>query len=229
MKQGLECRALGLVRQTPRGETRVILREVSARFEPGTLSLIRGPIGAGKTSLLHLLSALLRPTTGEVLADGEPVSRYIAAHRDRWRRQAGLVFQGAHFLDGLSVIENVMAPLVPRGSSLSRMHRRGMDELERLGIGSLAQRSLAGLSGGERQRVSLARALVGDPRYLFADEPSAHQDAEGMDLIVSRLRHVRASGAVVVVVSHDPRFLEAGVADTRWTLVNGSLEPDGPP
>lgn len=159
-----------------------------------------------------------------MIADGEAVSRYVGAHRDRWRRKIGIAFQAPRFLDQLCVVENVMVPLVPVAGSLREARQRAIAELERLELGALAERELAALSGGERQRVSVARALVSQPRYLFADEPTAHQDAAGVALILQRLGELRDdAGAVVVIASHDERVAEAAVIDRLWRLKAGRL------
>ncbi len=222
--RGIACRDLHLVRRTPEGREHEILAGASAHFDAGAIALITGAIGAGKTTLLHILSTILRPSSGEVLADGEAVSRYDAAHKDLWRRNAGLAFQSPHFLDELSVIENVMIPLVPVAPSLAEARARALAELERFDITHLAERQLAGLSGGERQRITLSRALVGKPRFLFVDEPTAHQDARGAATIETRLLEARAGGATVIVVSHDPRLGRDGFADRSWILLEGRLE-----
>lgn len=222
--RGIECREVSLSRRTPAGEQKLILDSICATFEAGSLSLVTGVIGSGKTTLLHLLSTILRPSSGEVLADGEAVSRYAPAHRDRWRRQAGLAFQSAHFLDELTVLENVMVPLVTVASSLAEAQQRALAELQRFQIEHLAARRLAGLSGGERQRITLARALVGRPRFVFADEPTAHQDEQGAEAIIARLAALAQQGATVVVVSHDPRLPASGAAQKSWTLDGGRLE-----
>jgi ABC-type lipoprotein export system ATPase subunit len=211
---GILCRSLSLQQR---------LEDVSATFAAGAISLVSGPIGAGKTTLLHVMSGLLRPTSGEVVVDGEAVSRYVGVHRDRWRRQVGIAFQAPRFLDQLGVVENVMVPLVPVAGSLREARRRAAVELERLELGALAERDLASLSGGERQRVGFARAMVGQPRFLFADEPTAHQDAAGVSLILRRLGELRDAGAVVVVASHDARVGKAAAIDHAWLLEAGRL------
>lgn len=227
--RGLSCRELTLRRPRPGGGERVILDAIEADFAAGELSLVTGAIGSGKTTLLHLLAALLRPTAGEVLADGEAVSRYAAAHRDRWRRQVGLAFQSPAFLDELPVLENVMVPLLPAARSLTAARERAAQELERFGVASLADRQLAGLSGGERQRVTLARALCAEPRFVLVDEPTAHQDEQGAALILGRLRALAGEGATVVCVSHDARLRDGDAVDRRWELSAGKLVEDGAP
>ena len=223
---GIECRDVRLVRRTSDGKDREILAGISARFEAGDLALITGAIGTGKTTLLHILSTILRPSSGEVLAEGEAVSRFAPAHRDLWRRRAGLAFQAPHFLEELDVAENVMIPLIPATSSLAGARARVQEELRRFDIAHLADRRLAGLSGGERARITLARALVGDPRFLFVDEPTAHQDSAGAERILSRLADARGRGATVIVVSHDPRLREPGFADRTWRLAEGRLDAE---
>jgi ABC-type lipoprotein export system ATPase subunit len=220
---GILCRALRLLRSAADGQQRAILDGIDAHFDAGELSLITGAIGSGKSTLLHVLSTILRPTSGEVLADGEAVSRYAGSHRDRWRRQAGLAFQSAHFFDELTVLENVLVPLVPNCSSLAAARSTAKKELEAFEIAHLAQRRLAGLSGGERQRITLARALVNEPRFIFADEPTAHQDAPGVELIVKRLQALRDQGAAVIVVSHDDRLKDGELADRCFHLESGKL------
>ncbi|PID38340.1 MAG: ABC transporter ATP-binding protein [Deltaproteobacteria bacterium] len=222
-ERGLRCRELTLKRPRPGGGERLILDAVDAHFVAGELSLVTGPIGSGKTTLLHLLAALLRPTAGEVLADDEAVSRYAAAHRDRWRGRVGLAFQSPTFLDELPVLQNVMVPLLPQADSLAAARRRAEEELARFGVAKLAGRQLAGLSGGERQRVTLARALCGEPRFVLVDEPTAHQDQEGAELVLGRLRELAAQDATVVCVSHDLRLRDGDVADRRWEISEGKL------
>lgn len=220
---GLQCRDLWLVRDTPDRAEREILRGISASFEPATLTLISGAIGSGKTTLLHVLSTLLRPTSGEVWANGQAVSRYSSSHRDAWRRNVGIAFQSPHFLDELTALENVMLPLVPACPSLRTARERAAHQLEQLGVPHLAARAVSSLSGGERQRVTLARALVRDPGFLFVDEPSAHQDGPGTEIVLGRLSAARARGATLIVVSHDERLHRAGVADRDLCLSDGLL------
>lgn len=194
---------------------------VSAGFLHGAVSAILGPTGAGKSTLLNVLAALLRPDEGRVLADGAPVSSWIAAHRDRWRRQVGLGFQVPAFLDGLTVLENVVAPRVPIETGIRRLLDQARSALEATGVAHLADRQPPSLSVGERQRVGLARALVGHPAYLLLDEPTAHQDDAGVQIVVRAIQDAACRGAVVVVATHDRRLLPA--TDRSWDLAAGRL------
>jgi ABC-type lipoprotein export system ATPase subunit len=224
MERGIECRGLTVARRTSDGREKLVIDELSAQFEAGQMAVIAGATGAGKSTLLHALAGLLRPTRGEVVVDGEPVSRWVSLHRDRWRRKVGIVFQHDRLLGDLSAVENVLLPLIPRKSGLKECRRSAMAALSRLSVDPLADEIVRTLSGGERQRVAIARALVVHPSFLFADEPTAHQDHKSAEQIVDTLSTAAAAGAVVVVTAHDPRILEAETTVARYHLVQGRLK-----
>jgi putative ABC transport system ATP-binding protein len=167
-----------------------------------------GPTGSGKSTLLYVLSALLRPSAGEVFATGQPISRWTSTHQDRWRQQVGICFQRFELWPELTALENVMVPLLPRYMSVSALRARARSALERTAAADLAPRPSGELSSGEQQRVALARALVTGPSYLLADEPTAHQDDHGTATVLNALTEEAARGAAVVVTSHDPRLTE---------------------
>ncbi len=221
----VECKKLSFSRILEEGSASLLLDEVSVCFPDGGVSWIQGPNGCGKSTLMHLLAGLLRPVSGEILADGEPVSRWVSSHRDRWRRQVGIVFQQPRLFDGLSVTENVLVPLVPRLKSFEPDLPRVSELLDRLGLASLATRRVERLSGGERQRVGVARALVNRPGLILADEPTAHQDEEGKRLVLSLLEEAGKNGATVVLTSHDGVIPEILGVDLRLRLSDGRLEP----
>lgn len=221
--RSLECRRLHLSRRNGSGLERNVLTNINAAFPGGSISLILGATGAGKSTLLHLLGGLLRPTQGEVLADGQPVSRWITSHRDLWRRQVGIVFQNPHFLDDLTVLENVILPMVPRRLPIAALRKQGLEILANLDLRHLAGHDVLHLSGGELQRVALARSLLAKPRFILADEPTAHQDNLSAELVLRTLQHAKNHNTVVVIAAHDPRVVQAGLADSTWALQAGQL------
>ena len=223
--QQLEARSVSFARNRAGRAVAPQLADIALTAASGRITVLAGATGAGKTTLLYLLGGLLRPTAGEILADGEPISRWTASHRDRWRRHVGLLFQHAELIGDLSAAENVVLPLVPRLGSLATKRAAAMRALAVLDVAELAGQATRELSGGERQRVALARAVVGGPDVLLLDEPTAHQDDAQVQRIFGVMRQARERGAVVVVASHDPRVLRAGLADDAHQLVAGRLLP----
>jgi putative ABC transport system ATP-binding protein len=226
LTSGLVCHRL--VFQWPgKGEARV-LDAVDAVFAPGSISLVTGKTGAGKSTLLHLLAGLLRPTTGEVWADGRPVSRWPARHRDPWRRQVGIVFQHLALMPGLTVAENLLLPLIPRDLTWSTMQAEIGRQLAAAELAALAQNNVGTLSGGQRQRLAIARALVGHPRFILADEPTAFQDDGHTARIRSQFHSAARDGAVVLIASHDPRLKESAEVNQQFHLAGAQLTQTGP-
>jgi ABC-type lipoprotein export system ATPase subunit len=223
--KALTCRQLHFRRADTAGDTSVaVIAAIDAVFEPGTLTLLSGPTGVGKSTLLHILAGLLRPTAGEVCWGGQAVSRWHSAHKDRWRRQVGLVFQHQQLIGDLTAGENVLLPLIPRKISFQDQAAAVAEALRRLDLSDKSQRMAARLSGGERQRLAMARAIAPRPALLLADEPTAFQDDAQTEGLVDLLQAEKERGAVVIVCSHDPRLREAGGFDQHYRLVKGRLE-----
>jgi len=220
MDRAITCHEVEIAYRRFGGRRQPILQAARASFAPGRFTLVSGDTGAGKSSLLHVLAGLMRPSQGEVRVGGEPVSRWIAVHRDRWRRQVGIVFQFQSLLPDLSVMENVLLPMIPRKVSLKSCRRRAHRLLSTLGIDHLHADLAATLSGGQRQRVAVARALISEPAYFFADEPTAYQDRSGVAAILTLLTQLSQTDSVVVVASHDPRILRAGCHQRHYHLEN---------
>lgn len=227
MGEEIACREIGLLRRDAHGAVRSVLRTLDARFLPGQIAVISGPTGAGKSSLIHILAGLVQPTSGVVTAGPDSVSRWIAAHRDRWRRRVGIVFQHPRLLADLTVIENVILPMIPRGMGVSELRQRGRDTLARLGAAEMAGERVSTLSGGERQMTAIARALVSSPSILLADEPTAHQDRNHLLKILAEFRMARKRNAVVIVAAHDPRLIEEKLPDRHYILDGGRLKETG--
>jgi ABC-type lipoprotein export system ATPase subunit len=219
----IEARKVCYAYPGPGGREVPVLRSVNAAFAKGSAVLVTGAMGAGKSTLLHILAGILRPTEGEVLMEGKAVSRWTAAHRDRWRRNVGIVFQTTHLWPELTPLENVFLPLVPRGVSLNDLRSQGQESLEAFAVLHLAGRKVRDLSGGEKQRLALARAWVARPPLLLVDEPTSHQDDEGVKILLEKIGADVRRGATVIVASHDPR-IESGPFRERWRLAGGNLE-----
>jgi putative ABC transport system ATP-binding protein len=180
------------------------LADVNLSVEPGTMVAVMGPSGAGKSTLLTIAGGLEEPDEGEVLVDGEPLSRMSRNGRARLRRRViGYVFQDYNLLAGLTAAENVSLPLELDGVAARRARAAAMASLEQLGLDSRATHYPDQLSGGERQRVSIARAVVGERRLLLADEPSGALDSANGEAVMELIRAACDRGVAAVVVTHD--------------------------
>jgi len=229
MKAGLACRSLDFAWPGRPATGRKVLTAINATFLPGTITLITGETGAGKSTLLHLLAGLLRPTAGEVRADGRPVSRWPGSHRDRWRRQTGIVFQHLALVPDISTAENLLLAMLPRGIPWSRMQASIRSQLIEADLEGLARTPAGELSGGQRQRLAVARAMVAAPRFILADEPTAFQDDVHAQGIIGQLQRAVEAGAVAVVCSQDPRFKSSAAVHKRYDLADGRLQTDSDP
>lgn len=188
---------------------RVVIDGASLEIDAGEWVVLRGPSGSGKTTLLSLIGAMSRPTSGEVLFAGEPTSRLRDAHRAELRRTTvGFVFQDLQLIEDLSALDNVLLPFVPVGVRAEH-EKRAKTLLERFGVASLAHVQAKQLSGGERQRVAISRALLGSPKLLLLDEPTAHLDDARATQILGDIASIAQDGCAVVTATHDTRVTAA--------------------
>jgi putative ABC transport system ATP-binding protein len=181
------------------------LRDVDLTIDEGDFLVIQGPTGQGKSTLLQLLGALDRPTSGEVRFDGRQLGRLREGQlTDMRARSFGFVFQGFNLIPTLTAQENVETALAPLRVSTPQRRERAMRALADVGLAERAHHIPSELSGGEQQRVAIARALVREPRVILADEPTGNLDERTRDEIFDLLEGLWARrGLTVVVVTHD--------------------------
>lgn len=186
------------------GENKVhALRQASFKISSGEFVSLMGTSGSGKSTLMHLLGCLDQPTSGHYLLDGEDVSSLSANARSEIRnRNIGFVFQKFNLLPRLSAIENVMLPLLYRGNQTDA-ERRARRALDRVGLGDRGDHTPTELSGGQAQRVTIARALVGSPRLILADEPTGNLDSQTSEEIIELFTDLWRDGQTILIVTHD--------------------------
>jgi putative ABC transport system ATP-binding protein len=199
------------------------LRGIDLDIHAGEVVAIMGPSGSGKSTLLHALAGVIVPERGTVTVGGTVVSSLNETERSRLRlTEFGFVFQFGQLLPDLSALDNVTIPLLLAGHSRRVALRAAGTQLEQLGLGGMADKLPGELSGGQAQRVAIARALVGNPRVLFADEPTGSLDSLAAENVLTALLElVRHSGTTVVLITHDPRT--AAYADREVVVRDGRI------
>lgn len=191
-------------RDKGKGSAIPVLRGVDMAIDAGEMVAIRGASGAGKSTLLHILGCLDRPTGGVYLLDGVDLSRRTASALAKIRNTMfGFVMQNFALIEEDTALQNVAIPLIFGDTPLHRIDKLAMEQLEMLGIGSLASKQVSRLSGGEKQRVAIARALINHPQIILADEPTGALDTANTELVMDIFKMLNRSGKTVVIVTHD--------------------------
>lgn len=210
----------GVSKRYPNGA--VGAADVNLTVEPGTFVALFGPSGSGKTSQLQMIGLLQRPDSGEVLIDGERVDEESEHEAAAIRRtKLGFVFQSASLLNLLSAYENVDVSLRLLGIRGKEARNAVMSALEAVDMADRAEHRPDEMSGGEQQRIAIARALVHEPGYVLADEPTGELDTATGASILEMLRSIADAGTTVVMATHDPAALEH--VDEAYFVESGSL------
>jgi putative ABC transport system ATP-binding protein len=199
----------------------VALDAVDLRIESGAAVALTGPSGSGKSTVLHLLGGMDRPSEGTVEVDGEELT---ARRLDGHRRRIGFVFQRFHLLPALTVLDNVLAPVLPRRVDFDRQER-ATELLDAVGLAERANALPSELSGGQQQRVAIARALINRPGLLLADEPTGNLDsATGREIVELLLSLRERYGTTMLVATHDVEV--AANCDRIVRLLDGRIVAD---
>ncbi|WP_376695803.1 ABC transporter ATP-binding protein [Wenzhouxiangella sp. EGI_FJ10305] len=198
-------------------------------IDDGEYVAVEGPSGCGKSTLLSVLGLLDEASEGEYRLAGVPVTDIDAEEQARLRnREIGFIFQSFNLIPEMTVRENVELPLIYRGGLAAAERRRAVDEaLARVDMSARAEHRPAQLSGGQQQRAAIARALVGKPSLLLADEPTGNLDSASGERIMQLLDELHADGSTLVMVTHDPDY--AGRAQRRVRMKDGRIDTDGSP
>lgn len=200
----------------------VALNNVSLTISDGEFVAIMGPSGCGKSTLLNILGLLDNPTSGSYRLDGKEVGHLKESGRTEYRKgRIGFIFQSFNLIDSMTVYDNVMLPLnnlpLPRDEKRSRVD----DALNRMGIAHRARHYPTQLSGGQQQRAAIARAIVGRPGLILADEPTGNLDSKNGTEVMELLSELHKEGSTIVMVTHSQR--DAAVADRVINLYDGQI------
>jgi len=198
-----------------------VLNQVSLKVEVGEFVVITGSSGSGKTTLLTLISGLDQPSSGQVFIDQQNITGASEDDLAPFRNSIiGFVFQSYHLVPSMTALENIMFPAELLGDPNAAQKARQL--LKRLGLEERADNLPSQLSGGEKQRISLCRAMINQPKLLFADEPTGNLDSENGEKMLSQLVELKTEqGATLILVTHNPEIAQA--ADRVLTLKDGRL------
>ncbi len=184
-----------------------VLRDVSFHLRPGSFHFLTGPSGAGKSSLLRLLFMSIHPTRGQIRLFDKDVSRVPPSQRAQLRRRIGIVFQDFRLLDHLTTWENVALPLRVVGRKTNHYREDVTDLLQWVGLGDRMDAYPSVLSGGEKQRAAIARAVIGKPELLLADEPTGNVDPQMARRLLRLFIELNRLGTSVVIATHDHQLM----------------------
>jgi len=198
------------------------LTNVHLDIEEGEYVSISGPSGCGKTTLLSILGLLDSPSGGSYSLNNQEVAGLTFAQRARIRnREIGFIFQAFNLIGDLTVFENVELPLSYRGLPASERKDRVIAALEKVAMSHRTKHYPAQLSGGQQQRIAVARAVVGEPSILLADEPTGNLDSKNSESVMSLMDDLHSQGATICMVTHDPRW--ARHANRNISLFDGRI------
>ena len=200
------------------------VKDASLQINEGSLVVLKGPSGSGKTTLLSLIGCQTKPTRGEVIILGKKVSKlpekFMNLHK---RNHIGFIFQHFQLIAGMSVLDNIVLPLIPEGISPKERSKRADRLLEQFDLAHRRQFKVSHLSGGEQQRVAIARALINNAGILLADEPSAHLDSRLTRDFLDHVKQLKRSGHTILITSHDPIIYQHPAVDQVFEIKDGQM------
>jgi len=202
------------------------VRDVSLKVKKGTSVVIKGPSGSGKTTLLSMIGCQIKPTHGEIVVNGKQVSKLPEKFANRHKREhIGFVFQQFHLIPDLSVLDNIMLPLLPFGMRPAERKNRAMKLLTQFDLEKRGRFKVKDLSGGEQQRTAICRSLVNGCSLLLADEPTAHLDGQLTADFLGYMAELKSKGYTILIASHDPAVFEHEMVDRIIEMKGGEILP----
>ncbi len=200
------------------------LKNINLHIKKDKLIILKGVSGSGKSTLLSLISALIKPTSGEIKVDGKLLAKLPDFHASKFRiEHIGFIFQSFNLFENLSVKENVALPLIPLKLSQKEIDEKVIHALKLANIEHKIHQNIKDLSGGEKQRTAIARALVNTPKIILCDEPTANLDRENSLAFIHVLKELKSLNKTIVIATHDPLFEELDFVDEVINIKNGEL------
>jgi len=208
--------------ETPRAF--VALDAITLHIKENELIILKGVSGSGKSTLLSIIAALQKPTSGELLIEGEAVSKLPDLHASHFRASSiGFIPQAFNLFETLSVEENLSVALIPLGFSPKEIAQKSQKALELAQISHKAHALVSNLSGGEKQRTAIARALVNDAKIILCDEPTANLDSDNSKKFIMIIEQLKRLGKTIIIATHDPLFDTLNFSDRIIQMQDGKI------
>ena len=202
----------------------IALNDINLNIKEGELVVLKGASGSGKSTILSLIAALTKPTSGDILVDNKQISKLPDNFASIYRRDnIGFIFQKYNLIPTLSVKENILLPLVPLNPNEYDAQTKLDLVMERFNISHKKDAIVRNLSGGEQQRVAIARANINNPKIIIADEPTANLDEKLSTHFVEILRELKSLNKTIVIATHDPIFFGLDFVDRELEVHNGKI------
>jgi len=202
----------------------IALDNINLEFKEGELVVLKGASGSGKSTILSLIAALSKPTTGEVIVDNKRISKLPDNFAALYRRDnIGFIFQKYNLIPTLSVRDNILLPLVPTNPDEIEVKEKLNNVMNTFEISHKQDTIVRNLSGGEQQRVAIARAHINNPKIIIADEPTANLDEKLSIHFIEILKELKKSNKTIIVATHDPLFFNLDFVDRIIEIHNGKI------
>lgn len=220
----IELKNINKIYKQNKNDEVIALKDVNLSINEGELIILKGASGSGKSTILSLIAALSKPTSGEVIVDGKKISKLPDNFASIYRRDnIGFIFQKYNLITDISVKENILLPLIPLNPIENELKEKLNLVMDRFKISHKKDILVRNLSGGEQQRVAIARANVNSPKIIIADEPTANLDEKLSLHFIEILRELKTAGKTVVVATHDPLFFDLDFVDREIEVSNGTI------
>ncbi|MBD3796381.1 MAG: ABC transporter ATP-binding protein [Campylobacterales bacterium] len=205
-------------------DDKVALQNINLSFKEGELIVLKGVSGSGKTTILSLISALLKPNSGEVIVDGKKLSKIADHFASEFRRDhIGFIFQRYNLIPNMTVEDNILLPLRPLNLPNSQLQEKLQKVLSSYRLQEYKDSFSQNLSGGQQQRVAIARAVINDPKIILADEPTSNLDKALSLEFIEQIRALKNANKTIIIATHDPLFFELDFVDRIIEIENGQV------
>ncbi|MEA3315255.1 MAG: ABC transporter ATP-binding protein [Campylobacterota bacterium] len=208
-----------------KNDTISALKDINLNFKEGSVNIIKGASGSGKSTILSLIAGFSKPTTGEVIVDTKRISKlpddFLALYR---RENIGFIFQKYNLIPNITVKDNILLPLIPNNPNEKDLNKKIDKVIKQFNITNKKDIIVKNLSGGEQQRVAISRAMINEPKIIIADEPTANLDKKLSVEFCDIIKDLKDSNKTIIIATHDPIFFSLDFIDNIIDIKNGIIK-----